>query len=903
MYCPLHEDSTRSASLNVKLGLWNCNAGCGGGRITELIRRHAEWVPRDAASRNGSGNYKGGDDKPKMELTEGLLAGWHSALLSHPSMMDWLLDRRGLTTDTVQSNQIGWRPEKKVYTIPVRSDIGEIWNVRFYNPTPPPDRRKIWGTEGYNSPPRLYPIRILNADPEEIIICEGEWDALLAIQAGYPAITRTGAADVWDGAWGELFAGKTVYLAHDRDLKGERGDRKVGRALHRVAEVKVVELPYPRKDKHGKDLTDFLMEHDPAEFQQLLDDARPFKKPKQEVEPETVTVLDSFDARKVGEPVRLLVTIKGRKEPGYTVPSKIRLACTRDAGNKCNSCPLNAAGGDAIVEIAADDPLILAMMDVNNTTVQQEVAGAYGVPGGRCVKLQQEVEDHQAVEVLFARPSLDHSDGSQAGEYKNIRITSVGRHDTLSNNTVAAIGALQPHPRTQGNEFQAWDIEQMETSVDRFEITKDNIKLMERFQPRQGQRPLAKLASIAKALSEHVTFIHGRHEMHALMDLTFHSVLSFNFGGQHVHRGWLESLIVGDTRTGKSEAAQQLVRHYGAGEIVGGEAASLAGLVGGLQQLGGRDWAVTWGVIPINDRRLVVIDELSGLLPEDIAKMSDVRASGLARLTKIQQDVTFARTRLIWMGNPRNGDMSGYTYGVDAVKPLVGNPEDIARFDLAMALHRDDVTSETYNRPNKATAFKYTDDACHSLLMWAWTRSADNVVWSGSAEQAVFDAANDMGSRYVENPPLVQAANIRIKIARTAVALAARTFSTDASHQKVVVTKRHVQDAVAFIDLIYGMTAFGYRERSREAIADRAEAEANRDDIVQYLRGRPTLNKYLRSTGKFRRQDLEEILNVTREEANGIINTLWEARMVRKDLGDIRVEPTLHALLRETTWR
>jgi Mn-dependent DtxR family transcriptional regulator len=68
------------------------------------------------------------------------------------------------------------------------------------------------------------------------------------------------------------------------------------------------------------------------------------------------------------------------------------------------------------------------------------------------------------------------------------------------------------------------------------------------------------------------------------------------------------------------------------------------------------------------------------------------------------------------------------------------------------------------------------------------------------------------------------------------------------------------------------------------------------------LKGRPTLGKYLRGTGSFRRQDLEEVLNVSREEANAIINTLWEARMVRKDKGDVRVEPTLHALLREVKW-
>jgi hypothetical protein len=36
---------------------------------------------------------------------------------------------------------------------------------------------------------------------------------------------------------------------------------------------------------------------------------------------------------------------------------------------------------------------------------------AYGVPGGKCVKLQQEVQKYQAVEVLFGRPALDYSDG------------------------------------------------------------------------------------------------------------------------------------------------------------------------------------------------------------------------------------------------------------------------------------------------------------------------------------------------------------------------------------------------------------------------------------------------------------------------------------------------------------
>jgi hypothetical protein len=59
------------------------------------------------------------------------------------------------------------------------------------------------------------------------------------------------------------------------------------------------------------------------------------------------------------------------------------------------------------------------------------------------------------------------------------------------------------------------------------------------------------------------------------------------------------------------------------------------------------------------------------------------------------------------------------------------------------------------------------------------------MTWSSRQRQEakVFDAANEMGKLYIEDPPLIQAANVRIKIARVAVALAARTFSTDASRE------------------------------------------------------------------------------------------------------------------------
>lgn len=897
MHCPIHQDSTRSASINIDKGLWFCQAGCGGGTIVDLIRRKSEWVSPGVAATNGRATSSA--DQPQVILSEGMIAGWHSALMSNESALQWLRERKGINQETAARFEIGYK-EGRLYTIPVRAPDREIWNVRYYNPNPAPTKRKVWSEKGYGSPNRLYPIQILNDACDEVIVGEGEWDALLACQWLHDAVTRTGAADVWSAGWGEWFKDRIVYVCHDCDTKGQKANRIVGRALHRIADVRQIILPYDITPDHGKDLSDFILDYGGEAIQGLKDEAKRYKThaPK---ELERVTVLDTFDARRVGDPVEVVVTVKGRKEPGYVVPKTVRLACTQDAGQKCLGCPLNAAGGEAEITVEPDDPMVLSLIESSKQDLKFTFAESYGVPGGKCGRLQQEYIDHQAVEILFARPALDYSDGTQAGSHKNIKVTSIGTHDTILNNTIIFTGALQPNPKTQGNEFQSHKLEVMETSVDRFDMTPESIEIMKRFQAK-GQRPLKKLAEISRELAQHVTLIQGRPEMHALMDLTFHSALSFNFAGALIQRGWLESIILGDTGTGKSSAATRLVGHYGAGEIVSCEAASFAGVVGGLQQMGGKDWAVTWGVIPVNDRRLVVLDEISGLTTEEIAEMSDIRSSGQAKLTKIQQDVTWSRTRLLWMGNPRNATMQNYTYGVDAIKPLIGNAEDIARFDLAMAVTKLDVPSEIINQRYEPSEQQYTAEACHQLLMWCWTRQPDQIIWDDGAEEKVFDQANELGKLYTDDPPLVLASSVRLKIARLAIALAGRLFSTDARHERLIVKKSHVEDAAAFINLLYGMKTFGYRERSKQTLATRYKAETMKDEMEQYLLSRPTLAKYLQTAGTFRRQDLEEMLNITREEANAITNTLYEAGMVVKIKGDVHVQPTLHALLREGKW-
>lgn len=914
MYCPLHEDRKRSAQLNVTKGVWFCQASCGGGKVKDLIAQKDQWVDPPNADMNGysdrpvrvNGHIPA---KPKETLSEAKVKGWGDALLSSPDLLDEFKSARGLFDYTLAAYSIGWDRDHKCYTIPVRGEDDELLNIRRYQTRPVKGRRKMWGIEGRNAP-RLYPVSILKDDPEEIIICEGEMDALITIQNGFPAITRTGSAKTWRSEWNHFFKDKIVYLCQDCDEDGQDGQRRIGRNLRRIArEVRLVHLPYPITAKHGKDLTDYWLERDgdADEFRRLLEEATPFD-PASVDEPERVddaNVIDSLDSRRVGRAMRLTITIKGKREPGYSIPRKVEYSCTRDQGTKCNFCPLFATGRDDKI-IAGSDPVVLEMIDSSSSRVAEVLRVAYGIP--KCPKLEIDVQEYQAVEILFARSSIDHhSDTIESNghmitpaAYKSVKITSVGRHDTMPNQTVRVVGALHPDPKHQQNEFLAWDLSKLETSLDRMEMDDATIRDLRRFQPARGERPLYKVAAIARELEQHVTHIYGRPHLHAAIDLVFHSALGFSLLGHPVRRGWLELLVVGDTRTGKSEIASRVVDHYRAGEVVECESASFAGIIGGLQQYGAsKEWAVTWGAVPINDRRLVVLDEISGLEPSEIAEMSSVRSSGTAQLTKIRQEETLARTRLIWMGNPRLGSLKDVTYGVQAILPLIGSPEDVARFDLAMSLRAGEVDAKLMNRRYTPGKLHYPSDSCNNLIRWAWSRTPDQIVWMSGAEDEVLRQSIDMGKRYIEEPPLVQVANVREKIARLAVALAVRTFSTDRSGERVLVRRVHVRDAVKFFDILYGMEGFGYRERSRQIITERREAEKHTMHIKKYMYTKPQLAEFLRGTASFRRQDLEEIMNIDREDANQIISLLWSKKMVRKVKGDIVVEPTLHRILRE----
>src|SRR5207253_2733062 len=120
VFCPLHPDNRRSASVNVEKGVWYCHAGCGGGSIRQLVLSDDSWVPMDQRAVPAVA-------PPQLHtgvvgVTAGQVTHWHRRLRREARMRRWLGDRRGLNTATVRKARLGWNG--RTFMIPVYSAQG-----------------------------------------------------------------------------------------------------------------------------------------------------------------------------------------------------------------------------------------------------------------------------------------------------------------------------------------------------------------------------------------------------------------------------------------------------------------------------------------------------------------------------------------------------------------------------------------------------------------------------------------------------------------------------------------------------------------------------------------------------------------------------------------------------------
>lgn len=923
-FCPICEDplvsKSPSASINPEKGIWNCQKGNHGGSIKALaadLKSVRGWDIRSEALKNrhrdesyraevrerlnaGNGSVRGAKPLPTQEEID----GWTQRLLSTPQALSDFVSQRGITQDTIVKWNIGWNGQR--YTIPVKDDNGDIINVRQYKMNAKATDNKMMNVPGHGSA-AIFGQSVLKK-VDTVVITEGETDCILLNQHGIPAVTHTAGAKTFRPQWGPLFTDKVVYVCYDHDDTGRAGARKVKKTLEAFATaVYIIEVPI---DVKGADVTDYLHKEgfSSDDFLQLMNDATEadnfsIVRPVAE-DGKKVSLLESMSEENQNEILELVVSIAGKQQEPYTAPKQIVATCDVSKGAACTQCPLSARNGEKIAEIRQDDAELFRFVD---STEERRKKLLKEIVGARCSdRVEFHVPEDYHIEELLVQPSIDDRRDDESQTPQKRTIFSVSTHKSNVNEKRRIVGRNTADPKSGKLKFMAWRSEPVDLDIDKFYLTdEERRRLTLAFAPEEGQSPLEKCREIAADMAQNVTHIYGRDILHIAYDLVWHSALSFNVGDMPVEKGWLEMMVVGDTRTGKSEIAKSLINHYHAGELISCEGMSFAGIVGGVQQVDNR-WHMTWGAVPMNDRRLVVLDEVSGLKDRNvIEQMSSIRSSGIAQITKIQAEQTSARTRLIWITNPADGSMLNehQDLGLAALRSVVPNNEDIARFDFVAAAQKGEVKDSVINASfTVAHNPEYSSQDCERLIKWVWSLGRDKVYVSPQAAEAAIEAANDLGSRYISDPPLIQSENVRYKVLRVAAALAARTFSCD-SKGRLHVKSIHVKDAVAFLDELYGTEAIGYARKSRRAILAQEKARSRRESTrLMLAERRDDVLHTLQMVGgrTFRQRDFEVMGGMDSDQALQVVRKLLEWRMIEmKSRGDIGMTPQLVDILRQ----
>jgi DNA primase len=194
-------------------------------------------------------------------------ADYHEAL---PPRTREYLNARGIPDVLIDFHLLGWNGTR--ISIPIFDREGQLAFFKFAkSPDDQTDSPKMLATPGAKA--ELYGWEEVLYRPDNIVICEGEFDRLALKAQGFRAVTSTGGARVFREDWATEFGPiPNVYICFDRDAAGRDGALHVGRL---ILQAKIIDLP--EEVGEGGDVTDFFVRlgRTDDDFRALFDEAKP----------------------------------------------------------------------------------------------------------------------------------------------------------------------------------------------------------------------------------------------------------------------------------------------------------------------------------------------------------------------------------------------------------------------------------------------------------------------------------------------------------------------------------------------------------------------------------------------------------------------------------------------------
>lgn len=872
--CPFHDDQHPSLSVDTIGGGAKCWAtSCTSGPWGNIIHFHAAGNKITEAEA-AIDIY---DEFIRPVIPQKEVATLQQNLARMPTIQKAMLTELGISLGAIQKFGLGYDPSSKRISIPIFNQFGLCINIRRY--LPPSARsgkipKMVSYEKGYGGL-ELFPwplfIRYDLAKP--LFVFPSEKETIIAIDHGLQAICATCGEGAWNNDWNEYLLGYDIVIVPQNDEAGSKWcERMVATLQHLAKDFRVANIP------EKKDFADWVVECKGHGTKLLIKSAveRNAEPPKSQglsVAPElpedsgeTVELVGVSNTLKhLNKLVHTRGIVAAKANHSFTVPWRFQIR------------PKNAPTKIFSVKIGRDLAHFAGLSDKSISEYVQELFHLEGQVTSMAFITITEVEVIPIASIERDVPYVmqrcffvgEWIDSNIPYEIEVIPTTEV-----KSQKTIGVIVSVVPISHTFENR----------------KFKTEEFAMLQLFQPADGQSISDKLDEFAEVMANDFTLIRKRPDWHIATMLTWVSPIGFKFSGEDaIQRGHMNTLGLGDTQTGKSQVVDRTRAATLTGQTVNAENCTFVGLVGGAIKSSNGQLMLRWGKIPLCDKQLVVIEELSGMSIQDLSHMSDIRSSGIARLDKGGINAsTNARTRIIALSNVRGigKTLAGYTSGVRALQDLIGHGEDISRFDLIMTLVDSDVSVEEINQPiRRKKRSDITAEHLQLLVQWAWALKPEQIHITNDAYLACLDATQELSEKYHPSVPIFKGGSGRYKIARIAVAIATLQFSWNKG--KVVINEEHVEAAVKFMQYTFDKHPLRYDEFSeqmfdREDVKDEGELDAALVAMAREAVKRSRVAESMIHLGKFTRDELCAIASTSIMTADSAIGALLRNRAIRQ---------------------
>lgn len=647
------------------------------------------------------------------------------------------------------------------------------------------------------------------------LICAGEKDMATTRSHGFNAITITG---------GEMalpfspifFKGRDVVILYDNDDAGKIGANRLATyLLDYCRTVKVCTKFHEVCVEDKEDLTDFWNKYSGTREQliQMMNETPLFTRDEavKESPLPLVTLSEATSPNYINKMVRSNVQIVAVSETQYVTPTTITGEKLKDTG-KGDTMYVGEVKDWYMSEHNVQDILHLMDGGFKEEDIRKNIMKLLHIPVTekyvKICKLNKAVVYKGYVTDMFESMNTDTMPMEYTAYSVGTRLESGKKY--------MCTYKLVPHPyKGQQLIMLITNAVPANDSVSNFKVTAETKQHLALFQNMPGTVPERVHALVQKVKG--LLGYNGNDTLIELIDLAYHTVLSFNLGQFKAVRGYLDTLIVGESRVGKSSTADTLRKLYQLGTFtsLAGNSATVPGLIGGSNKTAGGGMQTKAGLIPQNHKGLIIFEEFGKCNTNITAELTDIRSSNEVRITRVSGTLSLpAMVRMIALSNVKSTSsneiksIASYPNGIAIITELVPTAEDIARYDVLCVLSdKGNAQIDPFWQPDTP----FPAEVYQTRVRWVWSRTADQVIISEDVGKYIIEQANALNKEYDCHIKIFGTEAWK-KLSRLSIAIAGYLVSTDDTFQNIIVLKEHVDFAVQLFIQLYDNPTFRLKE-------------------------------------------------------------------------------------------